>query len=296
MLKSNHYQHDLIGFVVEDLSVLDIVSSSNVLRINSNDVQELTDSIKKIGLLVPIVVRTSISGRFEVIAGNRRFKACKRLGWKKIPCCIVELDDKAAFEASIVENVQRHTLNIIEESLAFRKYVTELGWGGVSELACKLSKSSSYVSKRIRLLDLPQDVLHLITESEISISTGEELLSLEKDKQSKFASVVVDKSISSKKLRSIIKEQESEWHHNVDAYQFYSQTEDKQERILQAFNKSIITLRIAVNKLATNIEKIQDEWILFETLMYHKSSINSQIDLLIREKKRFIKGKNFIIK
>lgn len=296
MLKSNHYQHDLIGFVVEDLSVLDIVPSWNVIRINSNDVQELTDSIKKIGLLAPIVVRTSISGRFEIIAGNRRFKACKRLGWKKIPCCIVELDDKAAFEASIVENVQRHTLNIIEESLAFRKYVTELGWGGVSELASKLSKSSSYVSKRIRLLDLPQDVLYLITESEISISTGEELLSLEKDKQSKFASLVVDKSISSKKLRSIIKEQESEWYHNVDAYQFYSQTEDKQKRILQAFDKSIITLRVAVNKLATNIEKIQDEWILFETLMYHKSSINSQIDLLIREKKRFIKGKNFIFK
>ena len=288
MLKSNHYQHDLIGFV-EDLSVLDIVSSTNVLRVGNNDVQELSDSIRKIGLLAPIVVRTSISGRFEIIAGNRRFNACKRLGWKKIPCCIVELDDKAAFEASIIENVQRQTLNIIEEGLAFRKYVTEFGWGGISELANRLSKSSSYISKRIRLLDLPQDVLHLLSESEISISAGEELLSLEKDKQSKFASLVVDRALSSKKLRRMIKEQESQCYSDEDDHEFYSQTEDKQKRILQAFDKSIITLRVAVNKLATNLEKIQDEWILFETLMYHKNSINLQIDLLIREKKRFIK-------
>jgi ParB family chromosome partitioning protein len=294
MLKSNHYQHDLIGFV-EDLSILDIIPSSNVLRINGSDVQELTDSIKKIGLLAPIVVRNLITGKFEIIAGNRRFSACKRLGWKRIPCCIVELDDKTAFEASLVENVQRHTLNMIEEGLAFRKYVTECGWGGISELASRLSKSSSYISKRIRLLDLPQDVLHLICESEISISVGEELLPLgEKDKQSKLASLVVDRSLSSKKLRSIIREHESQWYHDDD--QFCSEIEDKQKRILQVFDKSITTLREAVNKLAINIEKIEDEWILFETLMYHKNSINSKIDLLIREKKRFIKGKNFISK
>jgi ParB family chromosome partitioning protein len=295
MLKSNHYQDNLIGFV-EELSILDIVSSSNVLRIGEVVIQELTDSIKKIGLLTPIIVRPSISGRFEIVAGNRRFMACKRLGRKKIPCCIVELDDKAAFEASIVENVQRHTLNIIEEGLAFRNYIIDFGWGGVSELASKLSKSPSYVSKRIRLLDLPQDVLQLICESEISISVGEELLSLERNKQSKLASLVVDKSLSSKKLRSIIKEQEIKYNHDDENYQFYSEIENKQKRIIQAFDKSIITLRIAVNDLATSIEKIQDEWVIFETLMHHKNSINSQIDLIIREKKRYIKGKKYISK
>lgn len=294
MLKSNQGQPGLIKFV-QEVYTLDIISSTNILRLGGNAVDDLTDSINKIGLLTPIVVRPSISGRFEIIAGNRRFKACERLGWKKIPCSIVELDDKAAFEASIVENVQRQTLNIIEEGLAFRKYVTEFGWGGVSELASKLSKSCSYISKRIKLLDLPQDVLRLICESEISISTGEELLSLEKNKQSKFASLVVSKSLSSKKLRNMIKEQNSKWYHDDD-YQYYSKTEDKHNRILQAFDKSIITLRFALSELATDIEKIQDEWIIFETLMYHKNSINSQIDLLIREKKRFTKCKNSIIR
>lgn len=295
MLTSNHYQDDLIGFA-EDLSVFDIVSSSNVLRIGHDNVQELTDSINKIGLLAPIVVRPSISGGFEIVAGNRRFKACKKLGWKKISCRIVELDDKAAFEASIAENVQRCTLNIIEEGLAFRKYVMELGWGGISELASRISKSSSYISKRIRLLDLPHDVLQLISESEISISSAEELLSLKKDKQSKLALLVANRSLSSRQLRSLIREQGDKEYHEDNDYQFYSESEDKNKRILQAFDKSIITLRVALNKLASNIEILQDEWILFETLMYHKNIINSQIDLLIREKKKYIKGKNFISK
>ena len=101
----------------------------------------------KTGLLQPIVVRTNNLGSFEVVAGNRRFSACKKLGWRKISRHLVELDDKSAFEVSIVENVQRHTLNPIDESLAFRKYVEQFGWGGISELSQKLSKSTSYVCK-----------------------------------------------------------------------------------------------------------------------------------------------------
>lgn len=276
---------------IEDLHISDIVQPSNILRSNSDRVDELVDSINKIGLLSPIVVRTTIAG-FEVVAGNRRFKACKKLGWKRIPSHILELDDKSAFEISIIENVNRRTLTIIEESLAFRKYVNEFGWGGVSELAAKLSKSPSYISKRIRLLDLPRDVLDLICESEISISTGEELLSLkEQDKQSKLAQLTIGRSLTSKKLRTIIKEQECGLYLNDKS--FYSKNDEKQRSILKIFDESIISLRIAVNKIGANIEKIQGEWIVFELLMHHKNTINAQIDLLIREKKKFVKGKKF---
>lgn len=158
---------------INDINISDIFQSLNPLRNGSSSVLELADSINKIGLLSPILVRIMENGKFEVVAGNRRFKACKSLGWKKIPCHIVELDGRHAFEASIIENIQRNTLNIIEEGLAFRKYVNEFGWGAASELARKLSKSSSYVSKRMKLLDLPADVLQLLTESEISVTAGE---------------------------------------------------------------------------------------------------------------------------
>lgn len=97
-------------------------------------------SIQQKGLLEPIVVRP-VEKAFEVVAGNRRFEACKKLGWRSIPCHVVELDDKEAFEVSILENVQRETLNPIEEGRAYRNYVDECGYGGESELARKIGKS-----------------------------------------------------------------------------------------------------------------------------------------------------------
>ena len=86
------------------------------------------------------------------------------------------MDDKTGFEISIIENVQRRTLDAVEEAYAFRRYVVDYGWGGVSELAERLSNSPSYVSKRIKLTELPPDVLELISESELSVTAAEELL------------------------------------------------------------------------------------------------------------------------
>ena len=291
MLRSSQYENELIGSI-DDINISDIFQSLNPLRNNSNSISELADSISKIGLLSPILVRITESGNFEVVAGNRRFKACKTLGWKKIPCHIVELDDKSAFEASIIENIQRNTLNIIEEGLAFRKYVNEFGWGAASELSHKLSKSSSYVSKRMRLLDLPDDVLQLLCESEISVSTGEELLSIkEKDKQSKFAMTALNQSMSSKRLRRIIKDEKYELE-DASAFLFIDNSAQN-EKYLKAFDKSIISLRISMNRLAMIIEKIEDNWILHEILMNHKNTIHSQIDLLIREKKKYVNNHHF---
>jgi len=284
MLRSSQYENELIGSI-DDINMSDIFQSLNPLRNASNSTAELADSISKIGLLSPILVRITEAGKFEVVAGNRRFYACKSLGWKKVPCHIVELDDKSAFEASIIENIQRNTLNIIEEGFAFRKYVNEFGWGAASELAHKLSKSSSYISKRMRLLELPDDVLQLLHDSEISVSTGEELLSIkEKEKQSKFAKMVLNQSISSKKLRKIIKEDKCRLD-NYDSFS-YSNANGEKERILKTFDKSIIAIRIAMSKLAMIIENIEESWVLYEILMQHKNMLHAQIDLLIKEKKK----------
>lgn len=291
MLRSSQYENETLGSI-EDLNISDIFQSLNLLRKGSDKILELADSINKIGLLSPILVRITDSGKFEIIAGNRRFRACKSLGWKKIPCYIVELDDRSAFEASIIENIQRNTLNIIEEGLAFRKYVNEFGWGAATELAHKLSKSSSYVSKRMKLLELPEDVLRLLCDSEISVATGEELLSLEeRNKQSKVAAMVVRNAISSKRLRKMIKDEKT---HLDDFTDFsYLSCSDEKEKFFKAFDKSIISLRIAMNRIAMIIEKIEDNWILYEILMNHKNTIHFQIDLLIREKKQYISRKHF---
>jgi ParB family transcriptional regulator, chromosome partitioning protein len=94
---------------IGDIFISKIKQSKNI-RQQVSDTQELAKSIKQKGLLQPILVRT-MDGYFEVVAGNRRYCACKSLGWKKIACHIIELDDREAFEVSLIENIQRMTLS-----------------------------------------------------------------------------------------------------------------------------------------------------------------------------------------
>jgi ParB family chromosome partitioning protein len=284
---SGHYGLDLNG-AVEDISISSIVRPLNVLRSTMNSVEDLADSIKKVGLLQPIVVRTTDgSGSFEIIAGNRRYSACRQLGWRKITCHIVELDDKGAFEVALAENVQRQSLNPVEEGLAFRKYVKEFGWGGVSELAQKVSKSPSYVCRRMKLLELPKDVLDLISESQIYAATAEELLSIKyKNRRSELAKIIRERHMSSRKVRLMIKEQERDDDESTYFLSSYYSNLDEQ-KVWKSFDKSIIALKIALNKLSLIIENIEEEnWVFYEIFMQHKNMLHRQIDLLIREKKR----------
>ena len=283
----NSYSNELIGSV-EDINTSDIDLPANPLRSNTNGVEELAESIKKIGLLQPIVVRTNSSENFEIVAGNRRYSACKKLGRKKIACHVVELDDKTAYEVSIIENVQRHTLNPIEEGLAFRKYVREFGWGGVSELSQKLSKSTSYICKRIKLVELPKAVMALISNSEINVSVVEEILPIEdKHIQCKLTELIQDRQLSSRMVRTIVKGIGTKRKDKDPFYHFVSRSDN--ERIHKSFDKAIIALRISIKKLATIIENIDDKWMFYDILMQHKHMLHQQIDLLIREKKKYKK-------
>lgn len=270
--------------ILEDLPASSIVHPTVVLRYKTRGIFELSISIKTVGLLQPIIVRP-LNSSFEIVAGNRRYEACKLLKWRKIPCHILELDDRGAFEVSLVENVQRHTLNPIEEAQAFKKYVSDFGWGGVSELSRRLSKSPSYISKRMKLLELPRDILELISASDLHVSTAEELLSIDnKRKQSELASLIKKGQISSKNARTIIRDELEELNPcTLSGHE----TNNNEEIIFKAFDKSVISLRIALNQLATIMESFDESWIFYDTLLQHKNMLHAQIDLLIRQKKRY---------
>ena len=288
------YSNQLNGSL-EDLDIIDITASIHQLRPALNDLDELVESIRKIGLLQPIVVRTNESNKFEVVAGNRRLNACKMLGWRKIACHLVELDDKHAFEASIIENVQRNTLNPIEEGLAYRKYVQEFGWGGVSELAEKLSKSTSYICKRIKLTELPKELIDLLSKSELSVSIGEELLPIaNKRTQSILTEIVKERQLSSRTVRKLVKNLASK---NLDEdllYQFNDRTE--YDNICKIFDKIIISIKLLIKKLATIIETVEDKWIIYEVLMQHKHRLHEQIDLLIKERRKYKKYSRILVR
>ncbi len=265
---------------IEDISISRLKGSKNI-RQDTADLEELIISIQQKGLLQPIIVRT-VEGHFEIVAGNRRFQACKSLGWRKITCHVVELDDKQAFEVSLIENLQRKTLSPLDEASSFKAYVSDFGWGGVSELALKVGRSVSYITKRIKLLNLPADVLDSITSHTLDTSIAEELFSIEdKTKQSTLASLIADRRLSLRKARELLKAYDE--NHIAGAHDEYSDHLKIAER---SFNKSITALRIAMNSISEVINNVEHDWILHEVLLQHKNMIHAQIDILIKEKRK----------
>jgi ParB family chromosome partitioning protein len=272
--------------IIENIDIHRIKHRPDFYRSASLRIEELATSIKTKGLLQPIIVRTK-GDYFEIVAGNRRYLACKTLAWRKIICHVVDLDDKEAFEISLVENIQRKALNPMDEALAFKSYVHDFGWGGISDLAVKIGKSVSYVDKRIRLLDLPPEVLHKVRDSVINPTIAEELIYLnDKNKQFELAKMIQKNHLSSKRVRDLVKDYKDSVYDRDNITMIQEKIVDVDERVKRSFAKSIITLKIAMNNLCKIIEGTEDNWIIYEILMQHKNMLNSQIDLLIKEKKK----------
>jgi ParB family chromosome partitioning protein len=269
--------------IITDVLISRIYHSNFLLRDVSCSLEELKSSIVQRGLLHPIIVR-AVGDQFEVVAGNRRFAACKQLGWKRITCHVLELDDKDAFEVSITENIQHRTLNAVEEAVAYKRYVEEYGWGGVSELAGRIGKSHSYVSNRIRLLELPQEVLDQIVCGRTNTGTIQEILAIQdEDQRLVVAREVIDNDLTREQVRSLVKA-------NPDrgGFDYVSNkcTPSKKEIIFHEKEKAIFrfitTLRIALMRLDDTMEAINNnDWILWENLMHYRAEIHRQIDELI---------------
>ncbi len=140
-------------------------------RINFNEdkLQELTNSIKKNGIIQPIAVREDKvdPGRYEIVAGERRWIAAQRAGLHKIPIIVLDLDDKESLEVAIVENIQRDDLNIIEEAKGYLRLSEEFGYDH-EKIARFMSKSRSHISNTLRLLTLPKDVVAMIEEGSLT--------------------------------------------------------------------------------------------------------------------------------
>jgi ParB family chromosome partitioning protein len=276
----------LLG-LIEDIEVGKIKQSLPSYRFIHTEIDELVRSIHKKGLLQPIVVRSK-GEYYEIVAGNRRYEACTALGWRKIVCHIAELDDKEAFEVSLIENIQRKNLEPIEQAHAFKNYVLAFGWGGISELSAKIGKSVSYIDKIIRLLDLPADILDSISKLEINRSTAEELLSIrDNHRQSKLAKIIRERKLSSRQVRELVKDhKEGSVYDFEEKCTFREKFVDIDRNTQKSFDKSIVALRVAMNTLSTIMEYIEDNWIVYETLMQHKNMLHTQIDLLIKEKRK----------
>ena len=252
--------------------------------------EELTNSISRQGLLQPIIVRTAVgegNENYTIVAGNRRFNACKALGWMEIPSRIVEADDKEAFQLSLTENIQRKSLNPVEEEYAFEAYNLNYGWGGITELAFRIGKSISYVDRRMRLLKLPTDVVDLISPGKMSPSAADELLPIQDQKQqSALAHMVEVNRLSTRRLRLLRRELESgpSGQRNFDMTPLQlGQVDDITQ---MTFDKSIAIMRNALRQFDEVISAAEENWIVYELLMEHRRVLHNQIDILIKEKRK----------
>jgi ParB family chromosome partitioning protein len=273
--------------IIEDIDLSQIKLSSRPLRAEAGDVGSLVESIGRNGLLQPIVVRV-IGNYFEIIAGNRRFLACKHLSLRKIPCHIIDLSDKEAYELSLIENTQRRSMNPIEEGQAYIRYIKDYGWGGVSELAKVIGKSQEYVSKRIKLLQLPKELQDEIIRYRIKASIGEELVYVkDKETQSRLTKMISRRRVTVKQLRHEISLAASS---KVGTDNYAMDFHESFNRSIIAYDKAIIALKLALRRINDIIESIEDvHWLISGSLLQQRAIISSQIDSLLKEKRKYSK-------
>jgi len=139
------------------------------------EIIELSESIKNQGLIQPIVVRETPGGMYEIIAGERRWRACQLAGLHSVNCVIMSVDDKNVYELALIENIQRENLNVVEEAKAYKNLI-ELNSLKNEELSKKIGKSSSHISNLIRILDLDNEIHQMIIDGKISMGHARALI------------------------------------------------------------------------------------------------------------------------
>ncbi len=277
--------------IVEHIEMKMVRPSQFSIRDKFTDQQEfesLTSSIKEHGLLQPILIRP-YQNAFEIVAGHRRFHACKSLRWRHIPCKIRELSDKQAFEIQITENIQRKSMSALEEAEAFRKYVQDLGWGGVTELSKKIGKSEEYVSHRIQLLKLPQDIKEKIMLNKLSVSQALELTNLSTENVIQFTSHIIENDLTIRQIREV-KTVYSKEKTAMDDKMINDIINLKGAKTLKITKKTSLALKITLARLDSIIEEVQltfepaQSTDILSFLMELRLKIHSLIDDTIRFK------------
>lgn len=192
------------GFLELDLDLIEPNSEQPRTRFAEENLEELTQSIKANGVVQPIVVRKK-DNKYQIIAGERRWRASQRAGLQKIPAVVKEVSDDKLLELALIENIQRHDLNPIEEAKAYKNLVESIGLTQET-VAERVGKNRTVITTALRLLKLPEDIQKLIEEQKISAGHGKALLMAEDaDSQRRLARSVIEMSLSVRETEKAVK-------------------------------------------------------------------------------------------
>lgn len=174
------------------------------MALDKAGMDDLTASVKEHGVLQPILVRPLSDGRYQLIAGERRWRAARGAGLESIPALIEDIDDETALEISVIENLQREDLSPMDEALIYDKMIREHGYS-IRKLAQKLGKDKGYLENRLRLADAPPEIRELVSVRKDTLSHAYELLKVADPKKRKhLAEMVARGELSLVKLREKI--------------------------------------------------------------------------------------------
>lgn len=235
---------------VKQLPVDEIVPSPYQPRTLFDDdrIEELAQTIKTHGIIQPIVVRLR-EGKYEIIAGERRYRAVRKLGMATIPAIIREINDSQAASIALIENLQREGLTSIEEAMAYQKLI-ELHQLTQESLAQRLGKSQSTIANKIRLLQLPEEVKAALMERSISERHARALLGLDTiELQLKLLNEIITKELNVKQTEA-----------RVALYKEIQQEKKKPKRI--SYSKDV---RLALNTIRQSIDMVNDSGLHIKT-------------------------------
>jgi len=221
------------------LSVSDLIPNKYQPRKNFDEanLEDLTNSIKERGMIQPIIVRRSRNenSKFEIIAGERRWLAAQRAGIHNVPVVITEADDLKSLEFAIVENVQRHDLNPLEEAQGYKRLIDEFSYDQ-EKVSKFIGKSRSYITNSLRILTLPDEVIKLIETNRLSTGHAKILVGL--NNASFVANKIVDRKLSVRQAENFV--------------QLFKNKRQKSKVIKDT---NIIALELSVsNKIGLNVE------------------------------------------
>jgi len=205
LLNTNNQNRNIINKI--DISKIYPNKKQPRKNFEEKEIKELSESIKNQGLIQPIVVRETSANMYEIIAGERRWRACQVAGVHSVNCVVMSVEDKNVYELALIENIQRENLNVVEEARAYKNLI-ELNGIKNEELSKKIGKSSSHISNLIRILDLDDEIHQMIINGKISMGHARALIgvpnAVEKAKEifeKKLSVRDVERSTSKHKLR-----------------------------------------------------------------------------------------------